>query len=148
VITDWPQPRCVRDVRSFLGLASYYRRFIPDFATIAAALTRLTLKSSTFAWTPDCQCSFNLLKQALITKPMLAYPSREGEFFLETDASHVGIGAVLCQQQGDQRKVLAYGSKALSRSQKNYCTTFKELLAVVYFVKHFRYYLLDRDLRY
>jgi hypothetical protein len=76
---------------------------------------------------------------------MLAYPSRSGEFFLETDASDVGIGAVLCQEQNGERKVLAYGSKALSRSQKNYCTTLKELLAVVYFVKHFRYYLLDRD---
>jgi hypothetical protein len=126
-ITDWPRPRCVKDVRSFLGLASYYRRFIPDFATDAAPLTRLTVKSLTFGWSDECQRSFETLKQALVTKPMLAYPSRTGRFFLETDASDVGIGAVLCQEQGTERKVLAYGSKTLSRSQRNYCTTLKEL---------------------
>jgi hypothetical protein len=105
-------------------------------------LYALTDKNRPYVWTPQCEAAFCKLKSALVSPPILAYPVPSGHFYLETDASNVGIGAVLSQDQEGERRVIAYGSKMLSRSQRNYCTTMKELLAVVHFVKEFRYYLL------
>jgi hypothetical protein len=141
-VEEWKTPTCVTEVRSFLGLASYYRRFIKDFATIASPLHKLTEKEKAFHWSDDCETAFQTLKQALTQSPILAYP-RPGEeqFILDTDASGVGIGAVLSQVQDGQERVIAYGSRALSKTDRNYCVTRQELLAVAHFVKHFRQYL-------
>ena len=144
-VKDWPIPKSVTQVRSFLGLASYYRKFIDNFAEIAHPLTSLTRKRAKFCWSTACQQSFETLKECLISAPVLAYPLRDaGEFVLDTDASNHGMGAVLSQVQNGQEKVIAYASRTLNGSQRNYCTTKKELLAVVTFVQHFRHYLYGR----
>ena len=145
-VQNWDVPKSVKDVRSFLGLASYYRKFIPAFATIAAPLTRLTEKNVKFQWSEACQKALNDLKEALTTAPVLSYPKDNGQYIIDTDASLFGIGAVLSQVQNGEEKVIAYASKSLSRSQRRYCTTKRELLAVVQFVTvTFRNYLAPED---
>lgn len=146
-VAEWPVPRTVRDVRSFLGLASYYRKFIPHFADIASSLADLTKKRATFVWGDEQQEAFDYLKNALCTSPVLAYPNDEDLFILDTDASDYGIGAVLSQAPHDrpeEERVLAYASKTLSSSERKYCTTRKELLAVVTFVKQFKHFLAGK----
>ena len=144
-VRSWPAPTCVAEVRSFVGLASYYRRFIAGFAAIAQPLHKLTEKNSTFQWDTACQEAFDTLKQKLITAPILAYPDPAKQFVLDTDASDQGIGAVLSQVHGEQERVVAYASRSLSRSERNYATTRKELLAVVAFTHHFRHFLLGQE---
>ena len=144
VVKEWPTPKNPSEVRQFLGLASYYRRYIQSFATIAASLHELTQKDVSFRWTSECDHAFNLLKEKLTQAPILVYPQFGSEatpFILETDASDVGIAAVL-QQDGH---VIAYASRALSKSEKNYCVIQKECLAIVYGTKQFRHYLLGRS---
>ena len=144
-VADWPQPKDAADVRSFLGLATYYRRFVPRFAHIAAPLHALTAKGAKFHWSPACQAAFRRLKDRLTTAPVLGYPdfSPSAEpFVLDTDASACGMGAVLSQRQKDGDRVIAYGSKLFSKAQRNYSVTEQKLLAVVFFTNHFRHYLL------
>ena len=143
-VQNWKVPECVTEVRSFLGLASYYRRFIPQYAQIADPLTRLTEKGRKFTWNDQCQQAFEALKQKLVTAPVLAYPQTEGLMVLDTDASAVSISGCVSQIQNGEERVIAYGSKALSAAQRRYCTTKRELLAVVKFVKYYRTYLWGR----
>ena len=144
-VSDWPVPETVTDVRSFLGTASYYRRFVKDFATIAAPLHSLTDQGKKFLWTADCQRAFDQLKGALCTTPVLKFPKPEAPFVLDTDASLTGIGAVLSQVIDGREYVLGYASRTLSKTERNYCTTRRELLAVKHFVQHFRPYLYGRE---
>lgn len=139
-VRDWPTPTSVIEIRSFIGIASYYRRFIENFSNVAYPLTRLTQKDRKFEWSEDCEKTFNSFKHLLTTAPILSYPSTNDMFILDTDASAYGVGAVLSQLQDGQEVVIAYGSNTLSRSQMDYCTTYRELLAVVTFVKQFRHY--------
>ncbi len=143
-ITSWPVPLNVSEVRSFLGIAQYYRRFVPGFSSVAAPLTALTKANVKFDWTDSCQRAFTLLKELLSTTPVLAHPQPDGVFVLDTDASDTGLGGVLSQVQDGMESVLAYTSKSLNKAQRNYCTTKKELLAVVTFVKQFHHYLYGR----
>ena len=142
-IRKWPVPVDVQELRSFLGLASYYRRFVKGFADIAAPLHRL-LQKCTFTWSEDCDIAFKSLKQMLLSAPVLGYPRTDSTFYLDTDASKNGIGVVLSQKQGGVECVIAYGSRALTKSERNYCVTRRELLALVYFMRHFRAYLIGR----
>jgi len=146
-VSEWPIPRRVRDVRAFLGLTGYYRRFIQNYGEIAKPLHQLTEKNTAFVWSDERQQAFEQLKTALTTAPILGYPSTDVEdvFVLDTDASNCHIGAVLSQRQGGDEKVIAYGSKVLSKSERNYCVTRRELLAVVHFIKQYRHYLLGRN---
>lgn len=146
-VQNWPVPKNVNEIRSFLGLAGYYRRFIPNFSEIASVLTNLTKKEIKFNWTEKCQTSFNTLKEKLVTAPVLVYPNENDQFILDTDASGHAIGAVLSQIQDGEEKVIAYASKMLNNSQKKYCTTYRELLAVVTFVKYFRHYLIGQKFK-
>lgn len=145
-VKHWRQPANVTEVRSFLGLASYYRRFIQDFAEIAAPLHRLTCKSPErkFNWTPECEHAFKDLKQKLVTAPVLAFPCFDGEFIVDSDASDYGLGAVLSQKQDGHEKVIAYASRVMEDREKRYSVTKKEMLAMVYAIKHFRHYLYGR----
>ena len=143
-VASWPVPTCVSEVRSFLGTASYYRKYIQGFADIASPLTNLTKKNQKFVWTEKCQNAFERLKEALVSAQVLAYPIRESKFILDTDTSATAIGAVLSQIQDGEEKVIAYASCALSSSRQNYCTTYRELYAVVRFVKYFSHYLWGR----
>jgi hypothetical protein len=144
-IVNWPTPKNVRELRSFLGLASYYRRFIKDFATIAAPLHRLTEKNKPFYWNEPCEEAFLNLKRQLTNPPILAYPRFEVQFILDTDASDAGVGGVLSQFHDQKERVIGYGSRTLTKPERRYSTTRKELLAIVEYVKHFRHYLYGRQ---
>jgi hypothetical protein len=143
-ITKWPTPTECREVQQFLGLCNYYRRFIRNFATIAKPLHRLTEKTREFRWTADCEEAFQSLKTKLSTAPILAFPHPGVPFIVDADASNVGIGAVLSQKIDGTERVIAYGSRALTKSERQYCVTRRELLAIVTFLKKFRPYLLGR----
>ena len=144
-VRTWPSPRTAKDVKSFLGLCSYYRRFVRGFADIARPLYRLTEGQREFRWTSECDDAFRRLKTLLTTAPILAFPTVDGLFILDTDASNTGLGAVLSQVQGGEEKVIAFHSKSLSKSERNYCVTRKELLAVVVAVKTYHHYLCGRQ---
>lgn len=144
-VQDWPIPTNVTEVRSFLGTAGYYRKFIPNFSTIASPLSQLTRKNKRFKWDENCQKAFDELKLLLVSAPILAYPIADGKFVLDTDASDTGLGGVLSQIQNGEEKVIAYASVSLLNSQRKYCTTHKELLAIVTFLKHFRNYLFGQN---
>lgn len=145
VIENWLTPSNVTEVRKFLGLCSYYRKFVKNFGQTAAPLHHLTQKEVGFRWTEEHSKAFRDLKAALTSSPILAYPDFSQQFVLDTDASNGAIGAVLSQVGADGKEhVIAYASKKLAKSEVKYSTTRKELLAVVKFVKQFRHYLLGR----
>ena len=144
-ITSWPTPKNVKEVRSFLGLCRYYRKHIKDFAKTAAPLHALTGKYARFHWDEQCQRAFEEMKEKLTTAPIMSFPRDEGQFILDCDASQLAIGAVLSQVQDGEEKVVAYASRLYSKAELNYCVTSQELLAVVYFCKYFRQYLLGRS---
>ncbi|KAJ8352199.1 hypothetical protein SKAU_G00236750 [Synaphobranchus kaupii] len=140
-VRDWPVPGNVGELRSFLGLASYYRRFVWDFATLASPLHRLTDKCRPFVWQEGQSMAFDQLRAALTEAPVLAYPDAQPPFIIDTDASNTGVGAVLSQEDEDGERVVAYYSRALGKAECNYCITRRELLAVVRPLHHFRPYL-------
>ena len=140
-IKSWPIPTSSREVQQFLGLANYYRRYIKGFAEIAKPLHKLTEHNAIFKWSPECEDAFSTLRSKLTTTPVLVYP----DFSRHTDASNTAIGAVLSQIGCDGREhVIAYGSRLLTKSERQYCVTRRELLAVVVFTKYFRPYLLGK----
>ncbi|KAJ8385322.1 hypothetical protein AAFF_G00190380 [Aldrovandia affinis] len=104
-VRDWPPPTNVSDLRSFLGLVSYYRKYVQDFATIARPLHCLTDRGQPYVWDDPCAQAFNVLQTALITAPVLAYPDANRPFILDTDASNVGVGAILSQQSDSGEQV-------------------------------------------
>ncbi|UYV78634.1 K02A2.6-like, partial [Cordylochernes scorpioides] len=141
----WPTPKDLTQLRSFLGLCTYYRRFIPGFSNIARPLHRLTESGRPFVWTPDCRRAMEKLKEMLVAAPILAYPRPGDSFILDTDASNTGIGGVLSQVQEGSERVIAYFSKTLSKPERNYCVTRKELLAIVKSIEHFHHYLYGQE---
>ncbi|GFQ98938.1 retrovirus-related Pol polyprotein from transposon 17.6 [Trichonephila clavata] len=143
-VKDWRRPKNVHELRSFLGLCTYYRRFVKGFSSIARPLHRLTENKQKFLWTDECEEAFNSLKAALTSSPILVYPDPEKQFILDTDASHESVGAVLSQEINGQEHVIAYWSKCLSKPERNYCVTRKELLAIVKAVENFHSYLYGR----
>lgn len=143
-VATWPEPTSLSEVQEFLGLANYYRRFIQNFAQIAKPLHQLSEKSREFQWTEKCAEAFRELKQHLTSAPVLAFPDYSQPFVLDTDASGVGIGAVLSQVQKGEERVIAYASRTLTKPERRYCVTRRELLAVVVYTQHFRHYLLGR----
>lgn len=143
-VMDWPCPRTVTQIRSFLGLCSYYRKFVKGFAEIARPLHKLTEKGVPFVWSEECEASWVRLKTALTSAPILAYPKEEDDFILDTDASGHSLGAVLSQVQGSQERVIAYYSRSFSKAQRNMCVTRRELFAIVDSVKHFHHFLYGR----
>ncbi|CAL9002196.1 unnamed protein product [Prunus brigantina] len=136
-VMNWPQPTSVTEIRSFLGLAGYYRRFVEGFSVIAASLTRLTRKGVKFEWSDECEKSFTELKTRLTTAPVLALPDDSGNFVIYSDASQQGLGCVLMQHG----KVIAYASRKLKKHELNYPVHDLELAAVVFALKIWRHYL-------
>jgi hypothetical protein len=143
-VRQWPRPQNLTELRSFIGLCSYYRKYVPGFATIAQPLHMLTNKGQRFIWGEEQETAFQTLKTRLTTAPILAPPNDEGEYVLDTDGSSTGLGAVLQQRKGEELHVIAYASRCLSRAERNYNTTRRELLAVVFGLKQFRPFLLGR----
>ena len=141
-IKQYSVPSCKRDIQRFLGVVGYFRRFVPNFATIAEPLTNLLHKNVKFCWTEPCEVAFNNLKLILCNPPILALPNFQKDFKLAIDASGVGIGAVLFQSDdNDIDHPLSYYSKKLNSHQKNYSTIEKEAFALISAVKHFSIYL-------
>ena len=122
-VKEWPTPANISEVKGFLGLCSYYKSFIPEYGEIAYPLHCLSQKDVQFKWTSECQNAFEKLKHILCTSPILAFPNDTDQFIVDTDASLHSIGAVLSQVQNGVERVIAYGSKVLSKQQRNYCTT-------------------------
>ena len=143
-VREWPTPENIHQVRSFLGFCSYYRRFIPRFAEVAKPLHRLSEKGQAFVWSEQCDDAFKMLKSKMADSPVLAHPDFQEPFILDTDASDMAIGAVLSQKLNGQEYVIAYASRTLTKSERRYCVTRKELLALVHFVKYFRHYLYGK----
>lgn len=146
-VQDMVIPKDKSDVRSFLGMVGYYRRFVPDFANKAQALQQLTKSKIDFYWRSEQELAFKVLKDALINPPVLAYPDPNKVQILTTDASGKGIGAILSQSddgspEGEQ--VIAYASRTLRGAETRYATTHLEALAVVAGMHHFRHYLRGR----
>ena len=144
-ILDWPEPRTAKQVKQFVAMGSYYRRYVRDFASMVRPMTELTKKGKQFLWTETCQKSFEQLKKALVSSDVMGYPLNDaGEFILDVDASDIGIGGILHQIQEGRERVIAYASRALNKAERNYCITEKELLAVRFFIEYYRQYLLGR----
>ncbi|WMV33463.1 hypothetical protein MTR67_026848 [Solanum verrucosum] len=137
VIRNWPRPLTPSDIRSFLGLAGYYRRFVNEFSSIASPMTKLTQKKAKFEWTDECERSFQTLKDKLVSAPILSLLDGLKGFVVYCDASRVGLGCVLMQNG----KVIAYASRQLKVHEKNYPTHDLELAAVVFALKIWRHYL-------
>ena len=141
-VREFPQPKGVRNIREFLGLTGYYRRFIQDYARIAKPLHELLKKDKEFNWETDQQIAFETLKERLCAHPILLFPDFEKPFTLTTDASDTAIGAVLSQEKENFDHPVAYLSRSLNKAERNYSTTEKECLAVLYALNQFRPYLL------
>eukprot|EP00731_Ephydatia_muelleri_P022232 Em0014g823a len=122
-IADWPTPSCLQDLKQFLGLASYYRRFVRNFAAIVAPLVKLTEKGHVWHWSSDCDAAFLQLKERLVTSPILGYPVFNQPFMVDTDASGEGLGAVLSQYVSGVEHVIAFASRSLSKAERKYCAT-------------------------
>ena len=146
LIVKLPPPTNVKGIRQFLGHAGFYRRFIKDFSKIAKPLCELLVKDAKFEWDDKCQRSFELLKQFLTSAPIVRAPNWELPFEVMCDSSDYAIGAVLGQREDGKPYVIYYASKSLNDAQRNYTTTEKELLVVVYALDKFRAYLIGSSI--
>ena len=143
-VSKMKNPRTIKELRAILGLVGFYRRFIQDFGKIAEPLYKLLNKKERFTWSKECESAVEQLKQALQKASILCYPNDTDPYTLTTDATLFGIGAVISQRQQWGERVIACASKTLSKSQRNYSTTKRELFAIIYFTQHFRNYLLGQ----
>ncbi|UYV78164.1 hypothetical protein LAZ67_16000346 [Cordylochernes scorpioides] len=146
-VRNFPRPKKVKEVQSFLGMCSYYRKFIKDFSKIADPLTNLIKKSVSFTWTERQEEAFQTLKTALLSPPILGHFNPNAPTYVHTDASNIGIGATLVQDIGGEEKVISYLSRTLSKAEQNYSTTEKECLAVVWSMSKLRPYLYGRHFK-
>ena len=140
---SWERPKSVFEIRSFLGLTEYHRRFIEDFSRLAAPMTRSTRKEVKFDWDYRCEEAFQELKRRLTSTPILRVPDRGQGCIVYCDASRAGLGCVLMQS----RRVVAYGSRQLKNHEQNYPTHDMELLVVVFALKIWRHYLYGEQFK-
>ena len=141
-IQKWPSPKNLKQVRGFLGLAGWYRRFISNFSSVVFPITEVLSTKRKFCWTPEAQKAFDLIKNLLTSAPVLSNPDFSKKFYLHCDPSDFGIGAVLVQlDQDGNEKPIAFMSKKLNTAQRNYSVTERECLAAVEAIKKFRCYL-------
>eukprot|EP01018_Ginkgo_biloba_P010340 Gb_18721 [translate_table: standard] len=140
-VKEWKTPASVHEVRSFLGLANFYRRFVLGFSKLVAPLTELLKKSKRFKWTEQCQKSFEILKQKFTEAPILTLPDTAKPFTLYTDASGIAVGAVLTQEG----KVIAYERRKMNDAERRYPIFDQELLAVIHAIKIWKHYLKNND---
>ena len=146
-VRHWPPPKSVTEVRSFLGLCGFYQRFVVDYASVAAPLTDLMQKGKEWAWQPQQQHAFEVLKARLLHAPVLVHPDPKKPFLLHTDASDVGVGATLSQTDAEGiPRLVACRSRKLNKAQKNYPVHEKEMLALVDALEDWRHYLLGSEI--
>ena len=136
-------PKTATEVRSFLGLAGYYQRYVKNFAAIAGPLHTLTTKDVVFHWSPECQDAFDCLKTLLTTSPITAFPDFSLPFRLYTDTSTAGLGAILAQVRESKEHIICCASCCLNQAEKAYPTTKLECLAIVWTDAKFRPYLMS-----
>jgi len=136
-VVKWERPKSATEIRSIVGLAGYYRRFIEGFSKIVAPLTQLTQKDQPFTWINKCEESFQELKRRLMSAPILVIPDVGKPFEVYCDVSHLGLGCVLMQE----KKVVAYASRQLKVHERNYPTHDLELATIMFALKIWRYYL-------
>lgn len=134
-------PKTVTDVRRIIGLASWYRRFVPKFSTIISPLTALTRKHTPFIWDDTCEKALTQIKEHLVSAPILTCPNFDLPFTIQTDASDFGLGAVLTQEHDGEEKVICYLSRSLNKAERRYSTTEKECLAVLFAIEKLRPYI-------
>ncbi len=145
-VSNFSIPRNIKDVRAFLGLTGYYRKFIPDYADKAEPLLLTLRKDIIFYWGEEQQKGFTQLKAALVSAPILAFPDYDLPYIVDTDASEVAVGGVLSQVQEGHERVIAYASHTLNRAQRNYCVTLRELFAIKYcLTEKWHYYLVMKE---
>ena len=142
-VVSWKPPQNVTEVRIFLGLVGYYRRFVKGFSIIASSLTKLLRKWVKFEWDDKCQSSFEQLNKILVKAPVLTQPTSSREYAMYSDASRIGLGCVLMQNG----KVVAYASRQLKPHEQNYPTHDLELATVVFALKIWRHYLYGEKCR-
>lgn len=140
-VHSYSVPKSVKDVRRLVGLAGWYRRFIPNFSTITAPLTELTKKGRKFVWSKDAEKAMQTIKEILVSAPVLANPDYGKPFIIQTDASDIGMGGVLVQGEGPEERIIALTSAKFSAAQRNYQTTERECLAVITAIEKFRPYI-------
>jgi hypothetical protein len=143
-VQEWPILTDKHELRSFLGLCTYYRWFISSFANIAKLLTRLTEEKQAFQWSLEVEAAFQSLKEALCIAPILGYPQPGEKFIIDTDVINVRSG-VLSQVRNRQEWVTAYYSKIMDKTERNYCITQQEVLAIVRILEHFCKYLYREE---
>ena len=150
-VKDFPRPVDAKSIRRFLGMVNFYRRHVEDMAAIARPLTALTRKNKqtgkfvNFEWTSQCEEAFLELKERLTTAPLLRHPDLTKPFFLWTDASEEGFGAVLEQEENGKRHPIAYASRQTNEAERKYCPTELEVAALIFGVEHFEVYLLGHS---
>lgn len=142
-ITNYPQPTDAEAVRRFTALANFYRKFVPNFALITIPLNALTKKKAIFNWSHECQTAFDQLKIILTSPQVLVYPDYNAEFEITVDASQLGVGAVLSQND----KPISFASKAFSRAERNKSTIEQELIAIHWAITHFKCYIYGTQFR-
>ena len=138
-IAEWPVPKSVKELRSFIGFANFYQNFVPGFADISSPLNDLTSKKTAFTWTTKHQTAFETLCQSLMSPPILDYPQQPDHLTLTTDVSDVGLGAVLKTSRGT---VIEFASRALISAEQKYTTSEKECLAIIWATRKLCHYLL------
>jgi hypothetical protein len=143
-VVNFPPPKNVKGIKSFLGLSGYYRKFINSYSAIAKPITNLLKKEVPFNWDNACEEAFNKLKNSLVNEPVLQYPDFNRPFILTSDASGKALGAILSQGKVGSDLPIAYASRTLNKSESNYSTTELECLAIIFGVKQFRPYLYGR----
>ena len=141
-IRETPPPKTATEVRSFLGLAGYYRRYVKNFTAIAGSLHALTRKDAVFHWSAECQTAFDHLETLLTTSPITAFPDFSQAFQLYTDASTAGLDAILAQVRDGKKRIICCASRALNQAEKAYPATKLECLGIVWTVAKFRPYLM------
>ena len=146
-IVDWKPPTCPTDVRAFLGLAGHYRRFVKHFSAIASPMTELTKNDTVWHWSAEQQQSFDQLKQAITTAPVLVIPDEHLPFVVRTDASGFAVGAELLQDHGNGLQPVAFMSKKMLPAEKNYPVHEQELLAIICALKEWRHYVYGKEFR-
>ena len=148
-VLSWPEPKNVKDIRKFLGLANYYRRFIKDFAQIARPMNMLTRKDVKWQWGGEQQKAFDELKEIFTTRPVLVAPDLDKEFRVEADTSNYAMGGVLLMKCSDELwRPVAFISKSLSNTERNYEIHNKEMLTVVRCLETWRHLLEGTTIRF
>ena len=147
-VKNFPVPKNLTEVRSFVGLASYYRKFVPNFSKIVKPLTSLTKKNNPYIWTSKQQEAFEVLKTKLCETPVLQFPNFDKPFYIYTDASGYAMGAILAQIDEDgYEHVIEYASKGFTKAEENYTTTEKECLAIKWSLQQFNMYIAGRHFK-